>query len=434
MNPLAQQLNEIINNKTPSIYKSLSNFGKEIYFPKGILSQSQEAKEKAHKYNATLGIATENNQPIYYPSIQQHLSDVNPKDVYPYAPAAGKPELRKEWNNKIYKDNPKLEGKKISLPIVTCGITHGLSLVGDLFISKDDVILMSDKFWGNYKLIYEIGYQAKIKTYPLFNDQGGFNITEFENAVSQAGKDSKKIIILMNFPNNPTGYTPTPKEAEQIKDIIIKQANKSSEIIFITDDAYYNLFYGDSIRDSLFSYLVGQHENILCIKLDGATKEEYVWGFRVGFITFGLGNQSAAEDVYPALEKKVMGVIRSKLSNAPHLSQTLVLKALQSPQHAAEATSKYEIMRDRALKVQKVLQIPKYDSAWSVYPFNSGYFMCLQLKNVNAEKLRLHLLDKYGVGVISVDDKDLRIAFSCVDSENIEELFDIIFQGVKDLE
>ena len=90
-------------------------------------------------------------------------------------------------------------------------------------------------------------------------------------------------------------------------------------------------------------------------------------------------------------------------------------------------------MKARALKVKEVLQNKKYDDAWTYYPFNSGYFMCLRLKSVNAEKLRLHLLDTYQVGVIAVDDTDVRIAFSCIEVDDLQELFDIIYQGIKDL-
>ena len=59
--------------------------------------------------------------------------------------------------------------------------------------------------------------------------------------------------------------------------------------------------------------------------------------------------------------------------------------------------------------------------------------MCLKLKTVDAEKLRVHLLDKYGVGAISISKTDLRIAFSCIDEKDIQELFDIIYKGVQDL-
>jgi hypothetical protein len=90
-------------------------------------------------------------------------------------------------------------------------------------------------------------------------------------------------------------------------------------------------------------------------------------------------------------------------------------------------------MKGRALKTKQVLDSGKYDGAWTYYPFNSGYFMCLKVKKVDAEKLRVHLLDKYGVGAISIGKTDLRIAFSCIAEENIQELFDIIYQAVQDL-
>jgi hypothetical protein len=53
---------------------------------------------------------------------------------------------------------------------------------------------------------------------------------------------------------------------------------------------------------------------------------------------------------------------------------------------------------------------------------------------VDAEALRLHLLEAYGVGVIAIDETDVRIAFSCLDREDIQELFDTIYRGVKDLQ
>ena len=90
-------------------------------------------------------------------------------------------------------------------------------------------------------------------------------------------------------------------------------------------------------------------------------------------------------------------------------------------------------MKGRALKAKEVLDSGKYDGAWSYYPFNSGYFMCLKLKKVDAEKLRVHLLDKYGVGTISIGKTDLRIAFSCIAEGDIQERLDLIFQAARDL-
>jgi aspartate/methionine/tyrosine aminotransferase len=205
-------------------------------------------------------------------------------------------------------------------------------------------------------------------------------------------------------------------------------------LVVIHDDAYFGLFFDDELmKESLFSHTVNLDENILAVKLDGATKEQYVWGLRVGFITFGIGGQSNKDVIYAALEKKTMGAIRGGISNSPHLSQTLVLRALESREFSGEAKEKYEVMKARALRVKEVLGNKKYSDAWTYYPFNSGYFMCLRLKSVNAEALRQHLLARYEVGVISVDATDVRIAFSCIEARDIQELFDIIYQGVKDL-
>ena len=85
-------------------------------------------------------------------------------------------------------------------------------------------------------------------------------------------------------------------------------------------------------------------------------------------------------------------------------------------------------------EIKQVLTDPKYDAAWDVYPFNSGYFMCIRLKTVDAETLRKHILDKYGVGLIATGGQNLRVAFSCVDEPQIPELFDTVLQGVKELE
>jgi len=90
-------------------------------------------------------------------------------------------------------------------------------------------------------------------------------------------------------------------------------------------------------------------------------------------------------------------------------------------------------MKGRALKVKAVLNDSRFADSWSYYPFNSGYFMCLKLKRVDAEPLRVHLLDKYGVGAISINKTDLRIAFSCIAEEDIAELFDLIHQAECDL-
>ena len=52
---------------------------------------------------------------------------------------------------------------------------------------------------------------------------------------------------------------------------------------------------------------------------------------------------------------------------------------------------------------------------------------------MDAERLRVHLLDRYQLGVIATSTTDIRVAFSCLEVEQIEEVFDTIYKGWKDL-
>jgi len=432
MNPIATGLNETLQSVSPSVFSMLSELGKELFFPKGILSQSAEAKEKAHKYNATIGIATEGGEAMHLNGIDKYYNDLNVSDVYPYAKPAGRPELRRLWGEKIKRDNPSIQNKNFSEPIVTSALTHGLSIVADLFMDAGDVLISPDKLWGNYRLTFCIRRKAEIVTYPLFKNNQCFNIEAFEQTISEQAKRKERLVVILNFPNNPTGYTPSVEEAQQIYAVIKKYAEQGTKIVTVSDDAYFGLFFEDSIKESLFSGLCDLHKNVLAIKLDGATKEQFAWGFRTGFITFGTGCDDA-DKVYQALEGKVKGIIRGTISSCTHSSQTIIEKFLQDPSYRSSLQQKFEIMKGRAQKLKSVLSTDKYDDAWEFYPFNSGYFMCFRMKTVNAETLRVHLLDKYGVGTISVGDEDLRVAFSCTEESQIEDLVSIIYQGVQDL-
>lgn len=430
MHPLARQLNETLERENPNVYAMLSALGRSIYFPKeGILSQSAEAKAKAKKFNATIGIALENGQPMHLSVIQDTLSAFAPKDLYEYAPPAGKPELRAAWRKKMLEDNPSLQGKSYGNPIATNALTHGLSIVADLFADQGDAIILPDKNWENYELTFGIRRGAEMVYYPLYDAEGRFNAAGLRDAILSR-KSKGKAIIVLNFPNNPTGYTPDAESGRRIVEAVQAGAEAGINLVVACDDAYFGLFFEESLKESLFGPLAGLHPRILPVKIDGATKEEYVWGFRVGFVTYA----SDSEAILAALEQKTMGIIRATISSGPHPSQTFVLHALQSADFERQKQEKFEIMKARANKVKEVLDSGRFDDAWDYYPFNSGYFMCLKLKRANADTLRQHLLDRYGIGTIALGDTDLRVAFSCIELDNIEELFSLIHQGAKEAE
>ncbi|MFP3999206.1 MAG: aminotransferase class I/II-fold pyridoxal phosphate-dependent enzyme [Desulfobacterales bacterium] len=434
MNPIAEQLNEVISKESPHLMEMLSDVGRNLFFPKGILSQSAEAKEKATRLNATIGIAKQEGGAMVLPSVMSSIAGLLPEESVTYAPSFGIPGLRQQWRESLFEKNPSLAGKKVSLPVVTNGITHAISILADVWTDAGDVVIAPDMMWGNYNMIFNVRKKVRISHYPIFTSGGGYNVEALTDCAKKEAENSKKIIVLLNFPHNPTGYTVTESEGDRIVKALAAIAESGTNVIVACDDAYFGLFYEEGVlAESVFARLCQSHPRLLAVKLDGATKENYVWGLRVGFITYGAAVEGDAASVYDALERKTAGCIRGNISNSSHLSQSIVLRSMQDKNYQAERQSKFELLRTRAETVKSVLQDPKYASAWDVYPFNSGYFMCIRLKSVKAEELRVHLLDNYGVGLIALGEHDLRVAFSCLEESEIKILFDIVYQGVQDL-
>lgn len=425
----AVQLNEIIMKSHPSVMDLLSERGKAIYFPKqGILSQSAEAKGK--EINASIGIALEEDgSPMCLPCISRHIS-LPASDVFPYAQSSGLPELRRIWKEMLIKKNPPLSAKVFSLPIVTSALTHGLSMSGYMFCEKGDRVIIPDLFWENYELIFSRAYGAVLDKFPLFTNAGGFNVTAFRKKLLQ--KAPGKRIVCLNFPNNPTGYTPTVQEVKEITSALLEAAQQGCKLVVIIDDAYFGLVFEPGIyTHSLFSELCDLHPNLLAVKLDGPTKEDYVWGFRVGFVTYGIRNASSG--LYEALEAKTAGAIRSNISNASKLGQSLLVSAYSSGSYDREKRQKFELLRQRHQAVKKILEThSEYREEFSSLPFNSGYFMCVRLLKADSEKLRRKLLADYSTGVIVLSGI-VRLAFSSTPSGKLEKLFDNIYRAAKEL-
>lgn len=427
MNPQAQQLNQVIQAVCPVLLEMLSERGRAIYFPKlGILAQTADAAGK--DINATIGIALEDDgRPVALPCIAGRIQ-LPAAQVFPYAPSPGRPDLRQAWQKLLVSKNPGLTGKRISLPVVTSALTHGLSLCGYLFCDPTDRIILPDLFWENYELIFSLAYGAGLCTFPTFTAQGGFNLAGLRAALGR-GAPGKRVVCL-NFPNNPTGYSPTRSEVTSLVTILREAAEQGSRIVVIIDDAYFGLVYEPEVYpESVFSLLCDLHPNILAIKLDGPTKEDYVWGFRVGFMTYGIPGATAA--VYAALEAKTGGAIRGMISNSSNPGQALLLRAYADPHYAAEKKQCGELLRRRYLEVKRILAAhPEYREEFEPLPFNSGYFMCLRLRRADPESVRQRLLADYSTGVIVMNGL-VRLAFSATPTAKLETLCNNLYQAAR---
>lgn len=430
MNALALELNAVLDGTVAD--RLLSKLGKRLYFPKGIIAQSAEAKKLAHKANATIGMAYEGGRPLILSAIADGMPTLSAAEAVTYAPTAGVEQARTAWRDAMAKKNPSLDPSKMSLPVVVPGLTAGITYIADLFLDEGTPILLSDPCWDNYGLIFGDRTGAKIVEIPFFGSSHGLDVTDgIRTAMKEAAKTGA-VRIVLNFPQNPSGYSVTTAEAEAVFSLIKEIAEGGADVLVVCDDAYFGLNYEEDIySESLFGRLSSLHERVLAVKIDGPTKEDYVWGLRMGFVTFGSAGLSEA--AYEALVKKLMGAIRSSVSCANTPAQYLMLKTMADPRTVGEKEHNRSLLKKRYETVKAFLAENPTHPVLSPLPFNSGYFMSFRCVNVSAEDIRQKLLKEYGIGTIALGNRYLRVAFASVDADRLGEIYRSIYEAAASL-
>ncbi len=185
-----------------------------------------------------------------------------------YTSNAGLKELRIEITNFMErKYNLKYEWDKNVL--VTVGGSEAIDLALRSMIEPGDEVIITTPCYVSYEPCAILA-GGIVKTIPLKNENQ-FRLTkeELEKAITPKSK-----ILIMCFPNNPTGAIMSEKDLEEIKDVIIK-----NDLVVISDEIYAELTY-DKLHTSIAS-LSGMKERTIVI--NGFSKAYSMTGWRLGF-------------------------------------------------------------------------------------------------------------------------------------------------------
>jgi aspartate/methionine/tyrosine aminotransferase len=414
LHPEAQDRNARLAAAAPAVLEAISPLARRAFFPKGIPYQAGQAAGCA--INATIGQITDGEgNPLPLAKLGELLGHLPAKDAFLYSPIGGRQRAKELWHAKLLKEDGRMAS--VGLPAVTAGICHAISMGADLFFHPGDTLILPDLYWDNYEQIFGIRLEGSFVRYPFY-DGAGFNIAGLKAALDA---HPGRAHVLLNFPSNPSGYSPTPAEQAAIADVL-SEASRERSVVVYCDDAYHGLVFEESASSkSLFFELAernisGRFPNLIALKSDGATKELSFFGSRVGFLTFGVNKDAAA-----LLVDKSMSLIRSGVGSPVGLSQYLVEEELADPRHDAE----FERLRDLLGRRYRILKdcLARPSQHWTVYPFNAGCFCLLELRpGLDADAVRQRLIAEEGVGVVNQGATQLRLAFCSLKEEAIAPL------------
>ncbi len=413
-----ENLNRSLFEECPILANFISRLGRSAFFPPDIPEQAAEAKGKT--FNATIGQITNGKGAILtLPSLKKCINVSNIDTALLYSPLLGIERLRNRWYEISQTNN--VSGIAVSRPVVTVGLTHALFLVAELFVDAGSVVVLPKPSWGNYFHIFQKNRGADVIFGQAYKGKE-WNLYMYEESVKGVAK-GVPIRVVVNFPSNPGGTNLSLEERREFIASLKRVADKHP-LLVICDDAYEGFVYDSSPEASIFWQLLGIHDNLFPIKVDGFTKFLSFFGGRVGFITFPLDPSSLA---VKALENKLKFLLRSSVGSPVAIAQEIAAEVLDSDSWEVEKLKLIQELKVRWEKLQRELGCLD-SSIVEVKKCNSGCFTLLELKGTlkgKAEYLRKLLLAKE-VGLISVDDSFLRIAFSSIEVEDIEPMVKII--------
>lgn len=123
-------------------------------------------------------------------------------------------------------------------------------------------MLTHDWHWTTYDSI-AVEQGRTVETFDMFNDKGEFNLEDFEYKVSKLLRIQDRVLIILNTPaNNPTGYSLSDKEWEQVVAILNKTGDDKT-VALCVDVAYID-FAGETDETRTFlPYLEKLNSNIM---------------------------------------------------------------------------------------------------------------------------------------------------------------------------
>ena len=424
----------------------LSERGRAASMPEGIRVWGERAA-RAGALDATMGVITapasllggmgDAHGIASLPGVRTAFAAWSPMEVFPYAPVAGTRAFRTGWRRWIGMKaaggfvRPGPLEERLTLPIATAGVSGALAAVGHLVLDPGDPVLVPDRRWDGYDTTFGMVSGARVVPVRLL-DGAGWDLDGWRAALLRVARERGRVVCVVNFPHNPTGYVPSEEEAESFAGIAADVAEEvGARVVVLCDDAYEGYVYADRPRWSLFYRLVDRHRRLLPIKCDGITKELLFWGGRLGAATTVFhadAGPDARAEAETEWESRVSAIVRGMISSASTPVQTLVGRLLEDPAGLIAAREPLVAsLVQRHGEMTRALESDAAREAFRPDPFHGGLFALLNLTRGDAVQAARDLLSGPRIGIVPFggrgrDLNAIRVTYATVPTDRIEGL------------
>lgn len=186
-----------------------------------------------------------------------------------YSSNAGYVELREEIAKYLQKYN--LHYNPDNEIIVTVGGSEGIDIALRALVGPGDEVIIPEPSFVAYKGCTAFTGATSVVIELKQEDEFKLIAEQLENAITDRTK-----VLIMPFPNNPTGAVMTREELEPIVEVL-----KDRDIVIISDEIYSELNYGSEEHVSIASFPEMRDRTLV---VNGFSKSYAMTGWRLGYL------------------------------------------------------------------------------------------------------------------------------------------------------
>lgn len=288
-----------------------------------------------------------------------------------YSPNRGFVELRKSITN-YFSRRFNVKYNYEDEVLVTVGGSEAIDLCVRVLVGKGDEVLIPQPSFVCYEPITIMtgGKPVIIET----KENDNFKLTA-KNLEDHITKNTKLLIIP--YPNNPTGAVMRKEELEEIAKII-----KKYNLLVLSDEIYGELTYGNE-RHVTFSSIDGMRERTIIVS--GFSKTYAMTGWRLGF---ALGPKDIIDNMTKLHQFSIM--------SSPTTSQYAAIEALNNGDNDIESMkSQYDLRRRFIVDGFRKMGLYCFEPEGAFY-----VFPCIRSTGLTSNKFCEELLKKEKVAII----------------------------------
>ncbi len=287
-----------------------------------------------------------------------------------YTGNAGLPELRKEITNFLSRRYG-LSYDPMKETIVTVGGSEAIDLAIRAMVCPGDEVIIPQPCYVSYEpcVILTQGVPVTV----CLKEEDEFRLTGKD--LRAAITDKTKLLVLP-FPNNPTGAVMTEADLKEIAEICVEK-----DIVVLSDEIYSELTYG--MKHVSIASFPGMRERTIVI--NGFSKGHAMTGWRLGYAC-------GPEEIIRQMTK----IHQFAIMCAPTMSQYAAIEALRNgDEDVAMMRDSYDKRRRFVVHELRDMGLPCFE------PYGAFYvFPCIREFGMTSEEFATKLLMEQKVAIV----------------------------------